>query len=174
MDRYTCRLVDDNHVIIFVYYTDRLRSHRRLMSMQCVGYYVAVPDDCVDAGYLLSIDDHTAALYGIFLKHISQDQDHNAVLRPPYIVLFRSVSKFISEDVEQLSSPPSFFAVRVVCIMIRVYFSKAIFEIVGSRPWITRGCDHFWRGAESLVLRFVGCRISQSFDRCQCHVSCVQ
>ena len=71
MDRYSCGLVDDNHFIIFVDDTDRLRSYRWLMSMQCVGNYVAVLDDCVDAGDLLSVDYDTTALYGIFLKHIS-------------------------------------------------------------------------------------------------------
>lgn len=75
MDGYTCGLVDDNHVIIFVNYADRLRRYRWLMSMECVGDYVAVLDNCVDIGDLLSVDDHTAALYGIFLNYISQDQE---------------------------------------------------------------------------------------------------
>lgn len=79
MDGYTCGLVDDNHVIIFVDYADGLRCYRWLMSMQCVGDYVPVLDNCVDIGDLLSVDDHTAALYGIFLKHISQAQEENAV-----------------------------------------------------------------------------------------------
>ena len=80
MDGYTRRLVNDNHVIIFMDYADGLRSYRGLVSMQCMGDYVAVLDYCIDIGDLLSIDDHIPALYGIFLKHISQDQKHNAVL----------------------------------------------------------------------------------------------
>ena len=83
MDRYTCGLVDDNHFIIFVDDADRLRSYRWLMSMQCVGNYVAVFDDCVDAGDLLSVDYDTAALYGIFLKHLSSDLVQNPVFAQP-------------------------------------------------------------------------------------------
>ena len=83
MDGYTCGLVDDNHVIIFVDYTNRLRSYRWLMSMQGVRDYVAVLDDCIDAGDLFSVDDHFTALYGIFLKHISQHQEQSAVLGQP-------------------------------------------------------------------------------------------
>ena len=83
MDRYTCGLVDDNHFIIFVDDADRLRSYRWLMSMQCVGNYVAVLDDCVDAGDLLSVDYDTAALYSIFLKHLSSDLGQNSVFAQP-------------------------------------------------------------------------------------------
>lgn len=91
-----------------------------------------------------------------------------------YIILFRSVSKFISEDVKQLSSPPSLLAVGVICIMIRVYLPKTIFEVVGSRPWITRSCKHFWRGVGNLILRFGRSDICYSFNRCQCHANRVQ
>ena len=91
-----------------------------------------------------------------------------------YIILFRSITKFINEDVKQLSAPPSLFAVGVICIMIRVYFSKTIFEVVGSRPWITRSCKYFWRGAGSLSLRFGRLDICYSFECCQCHADRVQ
>ena len=91
-----------------------------------------------------------------------------------YIVLFWSISKFISEDVKQLSSPPSLLAVCVICVMIRVYLPKAIFEVVGSRPWITRSRKHFCRGAGNLILRFRSFHVCYSFNRCQCHGDRVQ
>lgn len=48
MDREAGGLVDDYEVVVFVDDFDRLRCHRRFMSVEGVRYYVPVLDDLVD------------------------------------------------------------------------------------------------------------------------------
>jgi hypothetical protein len=45
MNGYTSRLVYNNHVVVFVYYSDRLCGDGRLMAMQRVGNDISVPQD---------------------------------------------------------------------------------------------------------------------------------
>ena len=66
-----------------------------------------------------------------------------------HIVRLRSITKLGSKYFEQLPSPPSLFAVSIICVVIRMHLSKAFFKIVGSRPRVARGRDNVLRSGES-------------------------
>jgi len=58
-----------------------------------------------------------------------------------YIVLNRSVSKLVCEDLQDFSVSPSFLAICVVGIVVWCDPAKAIFEVIWSWPRIA-GCNH--------------------------------
>ena len=48
VNRDTCWLVNDNHIVVFMNDANRLRCYGRLMAMQGVRDYVAILDDFSD------------------------------------------------------------------------------------------------------------------------------
>lgn len=68
----------------------------------------------------------------------------------PHIVLLGTIPELARKDVKQLSATPSFFAVGVVCEVIRHDLSQAIIFVVWSRPRIARGNYYFRWGLENL------------------------
>ena len=73
------------------------------------------------------------------------------ITKSSHIVSMRSIPKLCSKDIKQFSPSPSLFAVGFICEMIRMHLTKAIFDIVRSRPRITRCRDHQWWSDESLL-----------------------
>ncbi len=107
------------------------------MSVQCVGDYVAVLDDCVDAGDLLSVDDHLAALYGIFLKHISQDQEQNDVLGQP---LHNTLLVYL--EIHQRRCPTTLFLAIAPCSRCCMYNDKGVLSEGHLRGSRVEAMDH--------------------------------
>ena len=110
--------------------------------MQGVGNDVAVLHNGPDRGRFLAIDDNISSLYGIFLDSISrklkQGEDYF------HVVLNWPVPKLRRKYIQELSTSPTFFAIRVVGIVVRKNPSQAIVEVVRTRPGVTR-CSHYSR-----------------------------
>jgi len=64
---YACRLVNDDHVVVFVHRANWRRRDRRLMAMQGMTYDIAVLDDGVDRRHLFAVQVYRARFYGSFL-----------------------------------------------------------------------------------------------------------
>ena len=58
-----------------------------------------------------------------------------------HVVFYGPVAELGAEDLEELLAAPALFAVGVVGEVVGEDFSEAVFEAVGSRPWIARGYD---------------------------------
>lgn len=177
MYRYTCRLVDDDHIIVFVNYSNRCRGHGGLMTVQGMRYHIAVLDDVLDSWHSVAIDDDIASLYSVFLKRLSlrvlQGKE-----RHTYIVSLRSITKLGSKDVKQFPPAPSLFTVSIVRIVIRMNLSEVVFQVVRPRPRITRSGDNVWRRAKCFWIfcstaPFV-CKCLQWLQNGQCHIPCSQ
>lgn len=116
--------------------------------MKSVRYHIAILDDRIDRRGRIAIENDLAALYGVFLVHISQETRSKTENVDSHIVLLGAVPELAGKNVKQLSATPSFFAVRVVCEVIGHHLSQAIFFEVWSRPGIAWGGDDFWRRLE--------------------------
>ena len=75
VDRDARRLVDDDHVVVFVHDADRLGSYGGFMPVKGVGDYVSVLDDGMNRRDMLTVYDDLAALYGVFLKRVSAGRE---------------------------------------------------------------------------------------------------
>lgn len=71
MNRYSGGLVDDNHIIILVDYSNRFGGDRGLMPVEGVGDDVSVFDEGLRGRDNLTIDDDLSSFYSVFLKRIS-------------------------------------------------------------------------------------------------------
>jgi hypothetical protein len=68
MNWYTCRFVDDYHVVVFVYYTDWKSRYRRFVTMKGMGNNIAILDNMTRRRDLFSVYDYSTAFDCIFLK----------------------------------------------------------------------------------------------------------
>ena len=58
MYRYSCRLVDDDHAIVFVYDANRLGGNGRFVSMQGIRNQITISNDDVFSDFLaINFDD---------------------------------------------------------------------------------------------------------------------
>ena len=101
-----------------------------------MGYDVAILHNGPDGGCFLPIDDNISTLYGIFLESISRKSYYGEGVS--HIVLNWPVPKLRRKYIQELSTSPTFFAIGVIGIMIRKNPSQAIFEVVRTRPRVTR------------------------------------
>lgn len=68
VDWHTCRLVDDNHVLVLVDDADGLRGDGGFMAMECVADDVAVLDGRGEGWDGLSVDLDGPSFYGVSLR----------------------------------------------------------------------------------------------------------
>ena len=87
-------------------------------------------------------------------------------MKSTYIVSLRSVAEFRSENLEQLSSSPTLFAVSVVGEVVGVHLTETIFQMIRPGPRIAGSGDNLWRNSEDFSLFwFAGFSIGEGFWR---------
>lgn len=157
------RFVDDDHVIVLMHDADRLGGYRWLVSVEGMGYHVAIFDFESRPRNGFAVDLDLPGFNRIFLS-VSVDVFSQLTTRvQSYIIFLWPVSKLILEDIQDLSAPPSLFHICVISEVIRRYSSETVFEIVWPRPGITWGRNYCRRRLETF-----GCG-NRRFDDGQGH-----
>lgn len=121
VDRHTGRFVDDEHVVVLMDDTDRLRGHRGLVAVEGVRDDLAVLDPG-GWGRDFAADGDLAGLDGMFLEKRLSVNDRRSRkaerLKETNIILRRPVPELGREDLKQLPPPPSLLAVGVIGVVV--------------------------------------------------------